>query len=247
MRKSAACNVCSRPIDVHHSVRGGTCGDMACRAVAVKRRIAQERAAREAAKRAIATAHLPELLVGRPERTTDVALVVLTAAATALEPVPAARREALRESVAQAVAASAEPESDVGSAELRSTGIAPHPPAVAAVCAACRGYCCRRGSDSGYIHAGTVRRVRERRPHLGPEELVALYVDAVPEHSVAGSCIFHGARGCALPRELRAQICNTYFCPPLRQWLDRPAEAAGQPTAAVVLEGGQVVRSALIE
>jgi hypothetical protein len=115
------------------------------------------------------------------------------------------------------------------------------------VCATCRGYCCRGGGDSGYIYASTVRRVRERLPDLGAQELVEQSVNAVPEHGVAGSCIFHGAQGCALPRELRAQICNTYFCAPMDQWLARPAEAAGQTTVVVVVDGDQVVRSALVE
>lgn len=100
------------------------------------------------------------------------------------------------------------------------------------------------GGDSGYIDARTLRRVREQRPELGTEQLVALYLEAIPERTVAGSCVFHGERGCALPRSLRSRVCNDFYCLPLRQWLARPVTSTA--TAVVVFQEEQVLRSRLI-
>jgi hypothetical protein len=71
-----------------------------------------------------------------------------------------------------------------------------------------------------------------------------MYGAAIPDDTVEQSCIFHGARGCALPRELRSHTCNDYFCRPVRDWIGR---AAPQEAAVVIMMGDQVLRSALIE
>ncbi len=33
-----------------------------------------------------------------------------------------------------------------------------------------------------------------------------------------GSCILHGPAGCALPREMRADICNQFYCAGLKEF-----------------------------
>ncbi len=42
--------------------------------------------------------------------------------------------------------------------------------------------------------------------------LLQLYNERVPAAGYAGSCIFHGKRGCTLDRSLRSDVCNSYFC-----------------------------------
>ena len=40
--------------------------------------------------------------------------------------------------------------------------------------------------------------------------------------SYAGSCLFHGSRGCTLDRSTRAELCNAYYCSPLEDGLRDP-------------------------
>ena len=91
--------------------------------------------------------------------------------------------------------------------------------AAAAACAACRGHCCRNGGNTAYLDEAELARVRRSLPNLTRDELVAAYVAAVPLEAYAGSCIFHAAHGCNLPREMRSQVCLTYFCWPLKDML----------------------------
>jgi hypothetical protein len=56
----------------------------------------------------------------------------------------------------------------------------------------------------------------------------------VPSEAYAGSCIFHGKKGCTLGRSMRADICNTYFCRDLGAYIRQ--RAAPKPT--VVIAGG---------
>src|SRR5262244_1657746 len=83
-------------------------------------------------------------------------------------------------------------------------------------------------------------RVRRLRKHL-VMALRALRTMKNPKHSVSplrpepegfagrvaraacslyeGSCIFHGKQGCTLDRSLRSDICNSYFCDGLQNYM----------------------------
>ena len=90
---------------------------------------------------------------------------------------------------------------------------------VAAACALCRGFCCSKAGDAAYLNPATISRVWRAQAHLTEEELVSAYVDAVPDRSFDGSCIFHGERGCSLSPSMRSNVCLTYQCAPLRSAL----------------------------
>ena len=62
-----------------------------------------------------------------------------------------------------------------------------------------------------------------------------------------GSCVFHGERGCVLPRAARARICNEWQCQGLAGWA-RAIEAA-RPARLLVasVEKGVVRRSVVVE
>jgi hypothetical protein len=96
----------------------------------------------------------------------------------------------------------------------------------AAACASCRGYCCQRGGDIAYLNAKTIAAIWNRLSHLSRDELVRAYIDAVPGLAFEGSCIFHTALGCNLPRSMRSHICLNYLCPPLKEALSRDREQA---------------------
>ena len=109
----------------------------------------------------------------------------------------------------------------------------PEPARVSAGCATCQGHCCLLGADRmAFVEADTIRMHRARLPGLTPEGAIALYADALPERSVREGCLFQTERGCALPRERRAGICNRFRCWQLSLSLE------DAPTGAPLLFGG---------
>ena len=79
-------------------------------------------------------------------------------------------------------------------------------------CSLCKGWCCRNGEDHAFLDEGTMARVRRARLELDVRAVLRLYVDRVPEFGNTDSCIFHGKQGCTLDRSLRSDVCNSYFC-----------------------------------
>jgi hypothetical protein len=79
-------------------------------------------------------------------------------------------------------------------------------------CALCRGFCCRLAGDHAFFRAETVQRFRQTHPEMSQEQLIDAYMSYLQEQSLENSCVFHGERGCVLPREIRPSICNEYFC-----------------------------------
>lgn len=93
------------------------------------------------------------------------------------------------------------------------------------VCALCRGGCCTRGGDTAYLSADTVRRVMAQQPHWQPEEVLSAYMGRLAPKTQVGSCINHTAGGCALPREMRSDVCNRYLCESQKELQERLDEA----------------------
>ena len=91
--------------------------------------------------------------------------------------------------------------------------------ATQAACATCRGQCCSHGGEHAYLDEDTIRRVARARPELGAHSIAALYRARLARESFAGSCVFHGAQGCRLPRELRSDLCNEFYCNALKLFI----------------------------
>lgn len=79
-------------------------------------------------------------------------------------------------------------------------------------CACCQGFCCEGGGDHAYLTVETLRRYQAAHPDQRPHDFFAAYLERVDQRTVEGSCIYHQADGCALPRALRADLCNQHFC-----------------------------------
>ena len=178
---------------------------------------AEDRAAAHALREQEVSQSLPVVLVpsnGRP-----------------LVPLPAASREAflqqLREVVgrvfetprrdnAQAMSAEAA-EARVSAGEVAGAAIegSLSPAMVGAACAACRGHCCNDGGTHAFLKADSLVRVRAQHAESAADDasvLVARYERHLPARHHRGSCVFHAAGGCALPRALRSNLCNRYQC-----------------------------------
>jgi hypothetical protein len=67
----------------------------------------------------------------------------------------------------------------------------------------------------------------------------------IPRQSVEYSCVYHGDRGCTLPRSMRASICNTYHCEGLKALAAKLDQHPGEPILLVATTEHRVVRSAL--
>lgn len=84
------------------------------------------------------------------------------------------------------------------------------------VCGLCRGRCCRHGRvHHGFIDVGVLQRWRDQQGG-SLADAARHYVQRLPLVHVAGSCLYHGPKGCVLPREERAPVCNGFACDSLQ-------------------------------
>ena len=115
---------------------------------------------------------------------------------------------------------------------------------VRAGCTQCQGHCCRGGGEHAYLDDRTMARVRRDNPDLDAAGVISLYVDSVAEQGFEGSCLFHGRFGCTLAQPLRAELCNTYYCNGLWDFLKlRPLPE----TVEVVASKGGIERRAVVK
>jgi hypothetical protein len=106
-------------------------------------------------------------------------------------------------------------------------------------CTLCAGFCCKGGGEHAYLDDRDMARVRRAWPELEARGVIRLYLERVPAESYEGSCVFHGPQGCTLDRSLRSDVCNSYFCNALRDFVS----TAGGVTSVVVTAGdGEMVR-----
>jgi hypothetical protein len=158
-----------------------------------------------------------------------------------LVPLPRRAAALIRAHVRAALAAAPEP----AGAAVAEDREAPH---LDALCGTCNGYCCKDGYSRGaYLTPEDLARVRRDFPALGPGALAGRYVAHLPETHVEGSCMYHGAEGCTLPRRLRASVCNGFRCRTARALDDFAAAQPGAmpPVLLLAEDRGQVARAAV--
>lgn len=85
------------------------------------------------------------------------------------------------------------------------------------LCATCKGGCCPEGADHAFVSAFTIREKLDSNPGLSDQDIIKQYTDYLTEEVMDGGCINQTATGCALPRNLRSDVCNSFFCEPLKQ------------------------------
>lgn len=235
------CPACGKALSLHERfAHGGYCADVSCR----HRRLEAQRKAALAEwmrqDRDAAAARLGEPAAALAP------IVVVRWYETLLVPVPAEQREALRVHLMALEAEvdtmmAAEPADEPGDAAM-SPPADPAQQATAAevdallgqVCARCTGYCCRLGyARHAFLDAPTLLAARRRRPGASHAEIVEDALAAIAPLHHAGSCAYHGERGCTQRREHRAAICNSFECPGLEQ-TRRHAEQDGVRRVYVV-------------
>lgn len=151
-----------------------------------------------------------------------------------LAPQPAARRAAFAAHLETILAEAWAEGAPALNLAARASAEAPEPPLMDAGCATCQGSCCALGADTGFLVWTDIQRQRQRAPEATAEQIGALFLGHLPEQSVSGSCIYHGARGCTLPRTLRNDQCNRFHCKSLKLLAEGWA-AIPEPRGAVLV------------
>lgn len=103
-------------------------------------------------------------------------------------------------------------------------------------CIGCGGHCCQTGSTHAWLAQETIRRLQIDSPGITAETIRSMYHDRLGGLTYIDSCVYHGAQGCLLPREIRSDKCNTHWCGDLKAFR-RQALAEPFPRAFMVWRG----------
>jgi len=116
------------------------------------------------------------------------------------------------------------------------------------LCGQCRGYCCAHGGQThAFITRPQLLRWQLRESGRTLQGAVDWYMAQVPQRHTRRACIYQGPQGCVLPREDRADICNSYACDSLVQMHEELLDDREAAFVAVTPSGGALVRRALID
>ncbi len=88
----------------------------------------------------------------------------------------------------------------------------PSLPILAAACANCEGKCCGRGGTRAYLDGNAIRRFALSHPGAEARFIINAYLLRLPQMTYRGSCVFHSANGCGLPRTMRSTTCLNTDC-----------------------------------
>jgi hypothetical protein len=84
------------------------------------------------------------------------------------------------------------------------------------LCCMCKGGCCASGKEHAYLSVFSMRRLMDEHAEYSTEQILELYLSRVNDEAIVDSCINHTETGCMLPRYLRSDICNGYYCDSLK-------------------------------
>lgn len=246
------CAFCKARLDVHQAVRGGICDHPACRkqqavAWAAQRRDAEVADARRAATDFRARV-APALGVTEPQ---SLPLGIVPNFHRPVVKTAPSRRAEFRAHLVRVVRQAFEEKLDAAgvtalAGELaEAVAVAPNFPEGQAACATCRGFCCRTGGTHAYLNVTVIRSHLVRHPGLRPAEVIRAFLNKLPAKTFDHSCVYHGRRGCALPREMRASLCNQFQCTGLKE-LHETLETTGPSPVLIVTHDGQKIRRSML-
>lgn len=226
-KQNKLCRICRRPLS-DPDWASGICPAPECRRTALvqrahedhQQRVQQEQQLRKQAEQ------LRDQVVSRfgIRQPKSFLLAVIPAAVHSTTRLPAQRRCEFRDHIKvlidRAAALPVEPAIDqepvieaiaVQDARLQA--------ASGSACACCQGSCCRGGAYThAYLGVETLQRYMTTHPDQSPRKVLASYMRHIGDETCEGSCVYHRADGCSLPREMRATICNEFYCGGLREF-----------------------------
>lgn len=115
-------------------------------------------------------------------------------------------------------------------------------------CACCQGSCCRGGFHThAYLGVETLQRYMAAHPAQSPRKVLASYMRHIGDETCENSCIYHQANGCSLPREMRAAICNHFYCSGLREFQAHVPKTGAVRGFFVAADAAVIQRAALVD
>ncbi len=102
------------------------------------------------------------------------------------------------------------------------------------LCAMCKGGCCRSGKEHAYLSVFSVRALMDKNPQKSAKDIVELYRSHISANTIKGSCINQTPTGCALPRALRSDICNAFYCDALKHYQQKPSAHSPDHTVLAI-------------
>ena len=106
------------------------------------------------------------------------------------------------------------------------------------LCTMCKGGCCTSGADHAYLSSVTIQRLLNSDPGLSDTDISNLYLPTIASETMAGACINQTGTGCALPKELRSDICNSFYCESLKSFQFGPAVEESTVFVAAIQRSG---------
>jgi len=219
-QQNKVCKNCGRPLSIREK-HFGICAAPECQRAMIVERVRQERAQRETWYQAVReqAARLRKQTTssfGIPNEQ-SFRLAVVPASLSRITRLPAQRRREfrnyLRKLIDQAFAKPIPPATDPGQTAPLADEDARLQAASGQACACCRGSCCQGGGFThAYLEIATIQRYRTAHPHQHPRQVLAAYMNYVGDETAEGSCVYHRTDGCSLPKEMRADICNDFYC-----------------------------------
>lgn len=242
-----SCPICGRRID--RGVHRDTCGDAYCAEEFESRLLRKRREQEQLEARRRAAERIEADLRGAGKLPPGTRTAVLPAHGRPLVPLDPTRRTIFAELISGLMEdAAADPNGPTGDAPYPEGPSSPVDTLARSACASCRGLCCKHGEPHAFIAPATLRRYLKHHPEETPAQALEAYLSFIPPVSTAGSCIYHGVQGCALPRAMRSDVCNRFICDDLER-LQKPVAEQGAvpPVLAVGFDGDRLVRISLIE
>jgi hypothetical protein len=216
------CAACGRPLSLRE-LGGKFCANAECLRDVLKERERQQAEGLREEVRRLREQGARTVGISAPE---SYPLTIIPSFAASVVILPEPRRRAFRDHVtlliSQATAEPGPPSHGASAQAASSTPVSITLPAVQAVlgraCTQCQGRCCARGGDHAYLTLSTVSRYLKAHPKLRPRDVLAAYLASVGDKTFENSCIFHQPGGCSLPRAMRSDTCNDYFCEGLKEF-----------------------------
>lgn len=111
------------------------------------------------------------------------------------------------------------------------------------ICTKCKGRCCLNAGDESYLQVATIRHYVALNPYLSAAQIKNNYQQYIPEKTYSLSCINHTEFGCALPKAMRSEMCNNFYCSTVKEFNALFFQPKTTPEGAIViarsLEEGQ--------
>lgn len=234
--QARACRHCGQALSALERLRGDHCGRLDCHRNAVDRRGAQERAA------AIAQRLRAALRQGALAAVAQAPVLWLTAHTSRMTALPATLRRAHLQYLETLVRSAPEADDEAPAADP-----APGSPVTGRVCGFCTGRCCHLGGErQAFLRRQQLVRWVAAHPGTTLADATADYARHLPRRHAQGSCVYHGPQGCTLPRDMRADICNTYLCEPLKVVRQRADEGAPEGSVLAMARQTRVLRAAWV-